>query len=126
MKIEIQTVSTLKIDYALFRIAPEMEMTLKVRFNVQPTTDGVTPIAIRYFATYFSANNKPDTEPCEFVVGIVAMVHGYQDGMFDLVRPELIKASYPTFIKRMNEIAFVIGSSGTVFNLPDVNEAMKL
>ena len=58
--------------------------------------------------------------------GVIVMVEGYQDGMFDLVKPELVRASYPLFIKKMNEIAAVIDSSGTVFTLPNVDEAMKL
>lgn len=126
MKIDIQTVTALKIDYDLFRIAPEMGMTLKVQYNIQPTVGQTTPIAIRYFATYLPANSGAEAEHCEFVIGVIVMVEEYQDGMFDLVKPELVKASYPLFIKKMNEIAVVIDSSGTVFNLPDVDEAMKL
>lgn len=126
MKIDIQTVTALKIDYDLFRIAPEMGMTLKVQYNIQPTVGQTAPIAIRYFATYLPANSGANTERCEFVIGVISMVEGYQDGMFDLVKPELVKASYPLFIKKMNEIAAVIDSSSTVFNLPDVDEAMRL
>lgn len=126
MKIDIQTVTALKIDYDLFRIAPEMGMTLKVQYNIQPTVGQTTPIAIRYFATYLPANSGAEAEHCEFVIGVIVMVEEYQDGMFDLVKPELVKASYPLFIKKMNEIAVVIDSSGTVFNLPDVDEAMRL
>lgn len=126
MKIDIQTVTALKIDYDLFRIAPEMGMTLKVQYNIQPTVGQTTPIAIRYFATYLPANSGAEAEHCEFVIGVIVMAEEYQDGMFDLVKPELVKASYPLFIKKMNEIAVVIDSSGTVFNLPDVDEAMKL
>lgn len=126
MKIDVHAVNALKIDYDLFRITPEMGMTLKVQYNIQPTVNNTTPIAMRYFATYFPANSGANTERCEFIIGVIAMVEGYQDGMFDLVKPELVRASYPLFIKKMNEIAAVIDSSGTVFTLPNVDEAMKL
>lgn len=125
MRIEVKRVDVLNFKYDSTHMENNMSMALNVQIRAPMKENAVSNMTVQYFVVLRSNNEdeSPNEAAFESRIGIALEMEEPESIKEEKVQQELLKETYPYFVKKLRHIAEAVGMSE--LNLPETEEIIS-